>query len=282
MTALGKTLVFFNLLFSLVVGGLIVTVFVTRTNWKAGYDDVKKQAEAAVAARNAIDRQLTAERQKFESEKKELITQRDNFERRWNETKTELANMEQLRAAQSTTARVEQANSQSATTEITSLKNERDQMASQIAERNKLILDLEVAHKDFRNRAVAAEIARNATQQRLDKLMISYEHMVAQLNELRARGIVPPADAGSQAAPVEVRGRVADAFEDLASITLGSDHGLQVGNLLQVYRTTPTPTWVGTLQIIKTEPHKALGKFTPNGRNVIRKGDVVDSKILLK
>ena len=38
MNTLGKTLVFLNLIFSVLTGALIVMVFATRTNWKLGYD----------------------------------------------------------------------------------------------------------------------------------------------------------------------------------------------------------------------------------------------------
>lgn len=282
MTALGKTLVFFNLLFSLVVGGLIVTVYVTRTNWKNGFDDAVKQGQAAVAARNTLDSQKTAEAQKYEGRIKELTAERDAAQRDLNEKKTEVANLTDLLGRTRTTATVEKTNSETASNEILKLARERDQMIAQITERNALILRLEIANKDFRNQKVSADIARDATQERLDKLMITYEHIRAQMNELRARGIVPAAAQGSRSAPVEVRGKVLGTADDLATISLGSDHGLQTGNLLQVYRMAPTPTWVGTLQVVKTEPHYALGKFTPNGRNVIRKEDVVDSKILLK
>lgn len=282
MTALGKVLVFFNLLFSLVVGGLIVVVFVTRTNWKAGYDDAVRQAKAHKEARDVLEKQRTDEAQKFAGLLSEIRAERDALVRDLNEKKTEIANLgEQLNRA-NTRGTTELTNSNTASLEIEKLKKERDQMIAQITERNAMILKIEIAMRDFRNRAVSAELARDAAQEALDKLRVSHEVALNQLNELKARGIVPPSSAASRSAPVEVRGRVMGTSDDFATISLGSDHGLQVGNLLQVYRMTPTPTWVGTLQVIKTEPHYALGKFTPNGRNVIRKDDIVDSKILLK
>ncbi len=47
MTALGKILVFFNLLLAMVTGGLIVQVYLTRTNWKTAYDARVVEATAA-------------------------------------------------------------------------------------------------------------------------------------------------------------------------------------------------------------------------------------------
>src|SRR5262249_5409530 len=43
MTTMGKILVFINLLFSLLTGALIIMVFITRTNWAAGYTQVDRE-----------------------------------------------------------------------------------------------------------------------------------------------------------------------------------------------------------------------------------------------
>src|SRR6266566_4612770 len=50
MTALGKTLVIVNLVFSLVVGALIIMVYVARTNWAAEYSKLTTRYEAANAS----------------------------------------------------------------------------------------------------------------------------------------------------------------------------------------------------------------------------------------
>jgi len=50
MTAVGKILVFLNLLFSVATAGLIAMVFTTRASWKTEYDKVKSVALVAEAA----------------------------------------------------------------------------------------------------------------------------------------------------------------------------------------------------------------------------------------
>ena len=47
MTAVGKILVFLNLLFSLLVSGFVVVVFVTRTNWRVEYQKAADVAKTA-------------------------------------------------------------------------------------------------------------------------------------------------------------------------------------------------------------------------------------------
>src|SRR6266436_5372287 len=60
MTALGKTLVFFVLLFSVIAGGMMAMAFVTRTNWKIGYDNAQTEVNTLIAAQKA-------EREKFKT-----------------------------------------------------------------------------------------------------------------------------------------------------------------------------------------------------------------------
>src|SRR5262245_61642913 len=47
MTIVGKVLVFLNLVFSLVVGGLVMMVYATSTNWEDHYTKLKAQYQAA-------------------------------------------------------------------------------------------------------------------------------------------------------------------------------------------------------------------------------------------
>ena len=58
MTAVGKILVFFNLIFSLVVGAFVVTVYISQTHWVAEYNDLKKRYEVADASNAAYQAEL--------------------------------------------------------------------------------------------------------------------------------------------------------------------------------------------------------------------------------
>src|SRR5438105_2204524 len=55
MTVLGKILVMVNLVFSLVVGALIIIVYVARTNLADAYDKTNKAYQQAVAKANTSD-----------------------------------------------------------------------------------------------------------------------------------------------------------------------------------------------------------------------------------
>lgn len=77
-----------------------------------------------------------------------------------------------------------------------------------------------------------------------------------------------------------ITGTVKAVADNLAVIGLGNENDLKVGWLLQVYRLKPSPQYLGTLEIQRTESNRAVGLFKPAGKDVsIQVGDLVDSKI---
>jgi hypothetical protein len=80
---------------------------------------------------------------------------------------------------------------------------------------------------------------------------------------------------------VEQIGKVTAVEDHLAVISLGSEHGLEAGHILQVYRTMPNVQYLGTLTINRVETHRAVGIFEPAGKDsTIKVGDTVDTKII--
>ncbi len=98
---------------------------------------------------------------------------------------------------------------------------------------------------------------------------------------LKATPEKPVKPPPSTPAKNDLTGKVTSVADNLAVFSLGSDHGVEVGQVLQVYRTTPVAQYLGTLTITRAETHRALGMFQPAGRNAsIQVGDTVDSKIV--
>ena len=81
MTALGKTLVIFNLLFALITGWLIMTVYVTRTNWKIGMEEAQKETKAAQAAAKAADDQRRQDKAAWTALEQKLTLQIDQLQK---------------------------------------------------------------------------------------------------------------------------------------------------------------------------------------------------------
>lgn len=79
-----------------------------------------------------------------------------------------------------------------------------------------------------------------------------------------------------QAYASELRGSVLRVADGLAVISKGSEQGVQVGQKLYLYRTEPQPTYLGEIEILKTEPGQAVGRIQRiQGGKAIQPGDRV-------
>jgi hypothetical protein len=278
MTVLGKIMVFVNLAFSLAVAGLVITVFTTRTHWRNGYDDAVKQisigeasrgAEHADAAKKIADREK--EIQGLNDKVKDLNGKIEALNGEVTQLKTSVANSTNV-------AETEQKNNQAATLERGRLAQERDMLNEQVKVRDQKILTFAKEKIDDHNEAVASTIRANALNEKLQKLMVQFEQVVQENRQMRAMGATP--NPGMKIAPVEVKGQVTAVADNLVTVSLGSDHGLSVGTVLQVYRLSPEPLYLGTVTITNLETHRAAGRFTPAVKQAtVMKGDTVDTRV---
>lgn len=287
MTALGKILVFFNLLFALVTGGLVVQVYLTSTNWRVAHDAAVADAKAAQAALNgerAVTRQNKAN---FDVKLTELESQIANLRKDLGAAKVdaEAAKVAKQQAVQ--IAETQNVNAQSATAEIDKLRTERDQMQLQLNQRNDRIAKLETDNANLLAKATFSGIRADLTEKEIEEKKVELSNLNRQVAEMKAElnrlgGLRERAMANKPRVPaVDEKGTVTSVADNLAVISLGSDHGIEPGHILQVYRTNPTPQYLGTLTINRTETHRAVGLFQPTGRNAtVQVGDTVDTKVL--
>ena len=286
MTILGKILVIVNLVFSLVTGALIVMVFVTRTNWKASYDDLLRKYEARGATVDAYTKQadllredynrdlqartkqieqLTAEREQVRNNLTALETDKNNIEARAKKAEDGLA---------------------VATRDFQGREQEVQNYQKIVAEKDRRLNDQENQLRDFRDRAVSAEIAQRSEHQRNILLLDQIEKLSRDNEKLQAR--VTSGGAGSKGAngerrvPIEdLKGKVLETDSSgLVTISLGSDSGLRVGDVLEVYRLDPKPDYVGTVRVVDTHfKHAVARPVMPLRAGPIQKDDIVASRI---
>jgi len=283
MTALGKILAFFVLLFSLVTGGMIVVVYLTTTNWKKAHEKLFAEHNAAVAAMKAEQEKAKRDRDGLEAVIQRMQAQVEADKKEVLGLQTQIKDKDKQIADQEAKAKVETTNSETATNEITKLKNERDQMNGIITDRNTRILTLEKDIVDFRNRAVQAEINYKEALRKIENLQLAIEDKNKQLDDYKSRGIQLSKANQPQTPEVEVKGQVVEVEPTgrFAEISLGRNHELKEGDVLQVYRLTPAPVYLGTLKIQRADVNKSAGLFTPANRNArIMKGDTVDTEVL--
>jgi len=288
MTALGKALTFFNVLFAIVTGVLIVVVFITRTNWRVGMERWEQEAKAAKAALESEKQASIQKKNDAEEQKKKLVEEIASL----NKTirgKDEEVKTEKDRAAgfEVQLAKYGQI-STAGTAEIGRLQVERNQMADQLKkltdEHAKTVNEL----ANTSSRETYADLRAKALEQNLIETREKLAGIQRRYEELRARQ--PAGGAGADPNPprrpsIETNGEVSGISGNLAQITLGSDNGIERGHILQVYRpdlkNPANSLYLGTLTVDRTQPHAAVGTFEPAGRGkMIQKGDKVDTRIL--
>ena len=89
--------------------------------------------------------------------------------------------------------------------------------------------------------------------------------------------------SGTSRVPPDVEGQVlqVDRSNRRVVISIGSDDGLSVGHELELWRTTPSPEYLGRIRIEAVDPDRAVGTVigkTIQGKK-IQEGDIVSSQI---
>lgn len=286
MTTLGKILVFVNLLFSMVTGFLIIMVFLTRTNWKTGFDELEKNLKVANAnvkafaeRAEAIKKEKDEERTNADREKATLLKQVNDLKKEVVDAKTALQT-EEAKTRDATTT------SQGSTEESKRRQNEVDRMVAVMAERDKKILELEGDVKKSRDEAILANKNFEEERNRSVSLLTRVQELEKSL-DLARHGGSPTMTTSLKPPPEDVQGRVkeSDPRTGLVTISIGSDSGILKGHKLEVYRFQPKPDYVGMIQIVDSRHHEAVGRVLPPlraGAAPIQVGDHVASRIVLR
>lgn len=277
MTAVGKTLVFLNLIFSVATAGLIVMVFTTRASWKAEYEKVKN---VAVVAEAAYKSEKTARENDVKSRDSLIKSQADTIAAVTSE-RNEMRQRNDSLSAEIIKERKEkgdaQANHAALSQEVTSLKVERDTLTAEAVNLRGRVLAIQKELNDQKLLAVNNRIEADSFKAKSDRLLARLEEVEKNLtvanNRLNALGatgatgrepslLTPPPTP----APRDVKGTVtAVGTGGLTVVNIGSDSGLSAGNKLDVYRVDPKEPlkslYLGELVISRTEPKQAVGQF---------------------
>jgi hypothetical protein len=287
MTLLGKILVIVNLAFSLVTGALIVTVFVTRTNWSIAYEEMKKNQDVAVANAQTYRDEVEEVKKQVKAAQELLATKQEQYEK-------EIASRtDQVTAAQDA-LRKEQAQNKLAgslntttTEEIRRRKAEVENLQQQLGIMQAKVAESVRQQKKYQDEAVIARINFNSEHERNRQLLAQNEAQAKDLEREKARTGSSMSASVQQALkppPDDVQGVVLDSDPKtgLVTISIGSDSGINVGHTLEVYRFEPRPEYVGMIRIVDADFHKAVGRAIQPlvaGHGPIQKGDRVASKI---
>ncbi len=288
MTIVGKILVFVNLVFSLVVGGLVMVAFMARVNW----EDYAKKREAQLSAVQADRDQVLkkADEDKAESDKemakvKAALTaaekERDTAKGLLVKKDEELALMKQKERKDNADVQSFQIVIEGRRLQVgelirseKKLREEKQQLINEKNDERKLRIQADVDAKTHKARSLALE------EQLRD--------MARELLRSRggAAGTVVSRKRGEENPPREnVEGRVVtvDTEDNLVKLSIGGDAGLEPGHTLKVFRLHPIPEqskYLGVIEILTVRPHEAVGRPV-KPMPAMRPGDRVASRLVV-
>ncbi len=286
MTLVGKILVVLITVFALVFMGFGVTVFTTRSNWKAKYD-TEKATLAELQKKNAtLDerlRELTGglntEIENHKKDRDTAINEAKNQQKNYNDL---LARYEQAKVEEAKYANQAKLALEEAASRREEVLKPDDGLRDQLKKAREARED--AVKKEFE--ATQAKIELTGQFQTAEARRKELEQRVAQLEAiLDSRGI-PKISKDEQAAlianPPPVEGVVTEIDPDgkFVRISVGSDSGLRAGHKLEIYRRKPDSKYVGRIELTQVDPDFAVGKILPQFRRAtIQEGDLVASRI---
>jgi hypothetical protein len=285
MTILGKILVIVNLVFSLIMGGLIVTVFVTRTNWRDGYEKLRKRYDVAEANARIYAEEAKEAKNTAEGEVKKVRADLESTSRQLEVAQKEKADQAAEFKALEQRIGLANANIKSLTEEINRRKQEIDNLQTVAADKDKKLADLEQQSKQFRDAAITSEIQAKTEHERNLNLLQQNAEYVKELERRPAGGAYASSSTSAKRPPQEdVQGVVTetDPKAGLVTVSIGSDAGVAKGNTLEVYRFKPRAEYVGTITVIDVNFHESVARpVMPLRAGPVQKGDIVASRIMM-
>jgi predicted nucleic acid-binding Zn-ribbon protein len=280
MNTLGKILVFFVMVLSLIWNYLVVNAYATRTNYKTELEKTQKlYAEAAKSAQNSAklaEEQRAAADSTISQLSAEITSLRARVQAAENDSAGYKAKVEEIgkdKEGYVTAAQLQQ-------TGIKTLQSQVDVLRGQVNDLDKKLNDATIAEQKAENEKLQARIERDAANRKSD----DYEKRLLDLNDkyfdLQNGG---RGGGGSRVPPTDpdFRATVTAATGERVEISLGGNAGLQKGAVLDVSRPS-AKKYLGKLTIERVDPFGATGRFTPLagvGRaaaaDLPQKGDVV-------
>lgn len=303
MTVVGKILVFFNLVFSLVVGVFAVMDYTARTHWVEGYKTLESRY-AVLQSANAA----------YKTEADTLAKQKEDLYERLNKSGVKMldsANKEdQLRVADNAIALINDQARQldRLRTEVADARKQRQDAMAQVAKYREMELAMKtnvqtntndagvlrktlkeetdknmaltVSTNEYRDNMVQAQLQARTLKDRNTQLEGQLREMAQQVAlAAKGGGGAGGARGGVNPPPDNLEGSVRQVDGRLVTLSLGSDAGLMRGQVLQVFRLGNQAKYVGEVRVVDVRANSAVGEAT--GRtSPIQVNDRVASRII--
>jgi len=281
MTTLGKILVFFNLVISVLVGGLVVVVFTARTNYAAAVDKLNQYRAADQAAAQAKIGEIAAQKADYDK----IVAEKD-------------AALNKLAADLKTQLKVNEGYKEGVNKDIVdrnaaaalkgqmqalALQHQKDveQMTERLEKANAKITDMVKEVNKLTSETLLAQISEKTALDNLGRLEKQYQEQAKVLARMQAGPATPSAGGltAKNPPPEKIDGQVTSTSGELLKLSVGSDSNLKVGQTLELFRLGQRPQYLGTVRITSIEAKAAVAKPIDRLIGAPQVGDNVSSRI---
>jgi hypothetical protein len=289
MTAVGKILVFLNLVFSLVVGAFVVLIYMARTNWVHEYNTLKAQNGVLVASADTYRNEAVKAQQEADAKVNKGLADLKNVQADLQTELTVNANLSKELDKLKQQNTKDNAQASLSMTEVTKRQEDVSKLREQLKKETEANNVLVKKNTELQDATLAAQIERKATQDMNNRLEAQLQRMAKDMARMRATGGgggTATARGSSKNPPAEsVEGLVKNTDSSgLMTLTIGSDAGLTKGHTLELFRLNPSAPsqsrYLGTVRILEATATQAVAQ--PVGRLTApaQPGDRVASRIL--
>ncbi|MSR31702.1 MAG: hypothetical protein EXR99_09375 [Gemmataceae bacterium] len=284
MTPVGKILVFFNLIFSLVVGAMGIMVFKADTEKNLELSKALKERDVLKASTKTYQEEKevllagqAAESNTLKETVKDLNTKVGDRDKRTGELNSKIKDINKAMDEKDTVLKA-------TVDENKRRQDQNDEMRkilqSEVDRNVKLTKDLEKT----RSAEIANGIAVNTLKSINERIEAQLRDMARDMEKAKAGKTVAQGIKSSNPPPDNIEGlvKVADPT-GLVKISVGSDAGLARGHTLEIYRLSAVASqskYLGTIRILEVTPHEAVGQPVRPLADKAREGDRVASRIL--
>lgn len=282
MTVLGKILVFVNLVFSVVVGGLVVVVFTARTNYAVALqtsENMRKADQEAARAKFSETANIKAE---LESRLAEVNAARQKAEADLKTVLGNYKNYSEKSAKDFLDRDAADTVKQKAQAELATARAAEEAANKRAADANNRIADLTKLNSKFQSDAITAQIGEKTALDNLARLEQRYQEQARAFARLQAGPVTNGTGLAlnSKNPPAEkIDGQVTQAGSDLLKLSVGSDSGLKQGHTMELFRMGLKPLYLGTVRIVTLEGKAAVAKPIDRLNGTPQVGDMVSSRL---
>jgi hypothetical protein len=292
MNTMGKILVILVLVLSVLVLGSLGFVAVASANWQKNAAEWKEKYEVVKASAEAW--QETAKKLTDDVKKQRASVDFQNITSNSKVSELEIALDREKKRVEEEVVRANVAvdNKRKSDEEAKRLHTEVALLAKVVKKREGDILNYQTDIANYRNQYLAADNAARGAVARAQNLLSQLKEKELVISKLKVGpevSLTAARDPSFQNPPsAYVKGSIQKVHatdKSLVEISVGSDAGLDKDHTLEVFRLSPSPTYLGRLRIVEVYPHQAVGRLirttpTTSPQAALQPGDEVASRIV--